>query len=468
MRRNSAIALAAAGLVTLMTGCTQHYTGGLGLLSPQQRDSVEAYRQAVAERRQQLAAAEGEAGEADPASDAADTADAAGDASPQPDARPASAASDPGTANRQTPDAPTPDARTPEAMGVSFQAAAASSAHRPAPARPAGVLGLYGQLATKPDARGSSMDGPGNVRRVSFTLEGADFDPDVDPSGRFVVYASTRHRTKADIYLKAVDGAAVTQLTSDPAADMMPTFSPDGSKIAFASQRAGNWDIYLMETRGGLAVQITDAPAHDIHPSFSPDGTKLVYCSLSEASGQWELVVVDLDNPATKQYIGSGLLPNWSPTDNRIVFQRARQRGTRWFSVWTLTYENGEAHSPTELAASDNAAVITPDWSPDAGHVVFCTVIDPQYDDGNAPTYADLWVMESDGSNRSRLTHGQFTNLQPDWSRSGAIYFVSDRAGDGLENVYAIRADQAVRVADAAGRPMPRGDNNATAEVPTE
>jgi len=307
------------------------------------------------------------------------------------------------------------------------------------------------------------MDGPGNVRRVSFTTEGADFDPDLDPSGRFVAYASTRHRAQADIYLKAVDGAAVTQLTGDPAADMMPTFSPDGRQIAFASERSGN-----MEARGGQAVQITDSPPQDIHPSFSPDGTRLVYCSLSQASGQWELVVVDLENTATKQYIGHGLLPNWSPVDNRIVFQRARQRGTRWFSVWTLTYENGEAHRPTALAASDNAAVITPDWSPDGSHVVFCTVIDPQYDDGQSPAYADLWVMEADGSNRARLTHGQFTNLQPDWSTTGAIYFVSDRAGDGLENVFAIRADQAVRVADAAGRPTSREGDSATAEVPTE
>ena len=444
--------LAAAAVLTGL-GCTQQYTGGLGALNPQQRESVEAYREKVAQRNAELR------GQTPDAADASAPPSRSGSDATQPNAStPADAAGAPTEATAQTTAFSAPNSA----------AAQPTQRNTPQGAPRAGKLGLYGQLTARPDARVSPMDGPGNVRRVSFTLEGADFDPEVDPSGKFVVYASTRHRTQSDIYIKSIDGNAVTQLTSDPAADMMPTFSPDGSKIAFASERAGNWDIYIMEARGGQAVQITDSPAQEIHPSFSPDGTHLVYSTLSQASGQWELVVVNLENTATKKYIGSGLLPHWSPVDNRILFQRARQRGTRWFSIWTLTYEDGEAHSPTELAASDNAACITPDWSPDGEHVVFCTVIDPQYDDGRSPTYADLWVMEADGSNRSRLTHGQFTNLQPDWSRGGSIFFVSDRGGEGLENVFALRADQAIRVADAAGEPNPRPEDTATAEVTTE
>lgn len=456
--------LTGLGLTSL--GCTQQYTGGLSLLNPKQRDSVEAYRQQVAQREAQLQreAADETAGQANTQGrfPAAGSSAYAGQAAGQPGAR-ASAVRPANDANPGNPGAHKVAFTSQNLDNPQSRPETAPRGHRRA-----SVMGLYGQLSARPDARVSPMDGPGNVRRVSFTLEGADFDPEVDPTGKFVVYASTRHRTQSDIYVKSIDGAAVTQLTSDPAADMMPTFSPDGQQIAFASERSGNWDIYVMEARGGQAVQITDSPAHEIHPSFSPDGTQLVYSTLSQASGQWELVVVDLQNTATKKYIGSGLLPNWSPTDNRILFQRARQRGTRWFSIWTLTYENGEAHSPTELAASDNAACITPDWSPDGKHVVFCTVINPQYDDGRSPTYADLWVMEEDGSNRSRLTHGQFTNLQPDWSRGGSIFFVSDRGGEGLENVFALRADQAIRVADTAGEPNRRPDNTATAEVPTE
>lgn len=456
-RTSAASWFLAGGLALTGLGCTQQYTGGLGTLGPKQRESVEEYRREVAQREAQL---RGES------PDAAGESALRGDRASRGDGASQAAAS-------ASPDDAGSSPADPAPPNVAFTSQNTDARdRRPETAslgqRRAAVMGLYGQLSARPDARVSPMDGPGNVRRVSFTHEGADFDPEVDPSGKFVVYASTRHRTESDIYLKAIDGNAVTQLTSDPAADMMPTFSPDGEKIAFASERSGNWDIYVMEARGGQSVQITDSPAHEIHPSFSPDGTQLVYCTLSQASGQWELVVVNLDNTATKTYIGAGLLPNWSPTDKRIVFQRARQRGTRWFSIWTLTYEDGEAHSPTELAASDNAACITPDWSPHGQHVVFCTVIDPQYDDGRSPTYADLWIMEEDGSNRSRLTHGQFTNLQPDWSRGGSIFFVSDRGGEGLENVFALRADQAIRVAATAGEPSERPTDTATAEVPTE
>ena len=163
------------------------------------------------------------------------------------------------------------------------------------PPRPASVtrssalsnLNLYGQLPgstqTNPMAAGASvgasgpLDGPENLRRVSFAAEGDDFDPMASPDGQWIVYASTQHRPTADLYLKKIDGTAVTQLTNDPADDIMPVFSPDGKKIAFASNRAGNWNIYLMDAAGGQAVQLTSDRTQDLHPSFSPDGRKHVF-----------------------------------------------------------------------------------------------------------------------------------------------------------------------------------------------
>lgn len=313
-----------------------------------------------------------------------------------------------------------------------------------------GAMGLYGQIEMPPGAEGvsSPMDGIGNLQRVTLTTEGADFDPDVDPVGRNIVYASTRHRETSDLYLKKIGGNAITQLTDDPANDVMPAISPDGQRIAFASDRAGNWDVYLMDIRGGKAIQITRDSTHDIHPTWSPDGSRLVYSSFGSPSGQWEMVVIDVQNPATKQFIGYGLFPTWSPTENKILYQRARQRGTRWFSVWTIDMKpDGDAGQPTELAASANAAVITPDWSPDGKHIVFCTVIDPKADESQGPAQADIWVMDAEGGNRTRLTDGKFSNLQPAWASSGSIYFVSDRGVDGIENVWAMKPDEVLQLA---------------------
>ena len=223
----------------------------------------------------------------------------------------------------------------------------------------------------------------------------------------------------------------MTQLTNDPGNNAMPSFSPNGRRIAFASDRSGNWDIYMMDVTGGQPVQLTNDATDDIHPSFSPDGKQLVYCSHGGQSGQWELVVIDVDNPATKRFIGYGLLPSWSPTENKILFQRAQERGTRWFSIWTIDYVNGEGVRPTQIAVSTNAAIISPAWSPDGKHITFSTVLDPNAGGAAKPTQADIWIVAADGTGRSNLTRNQFANLQPIWAKDGSIYFVSNRSKDG-------------------------------------
>jgi len=336
------------------------------------------------------------------------------------------------------------------ASGVAAGGAQMTSVSQPADAgivRRNRPLNVYGELPDAVPAMSSPLDGTDNLRQVTFAAEGADFDPCLDPTGKWLVYASTQHRDTADLYIKRVDGRTVTQLTNDPGDDAMPAFSPDGTKIAYASNRAGNWDIYLMDAQGGQSVQLTSDATQEIHPSFSPDGKQLVYSTYGTQSGQWELVVIDLANPARKRFIGYGLFPEWSPVDNRILFQRARERGTRWFSIWTVEMVNGEGMRPTEIAASANAALITPKWSPDGKHVVFCTVVDPAADATQRPDSADIWVVDVDGTSRSRLTRSEYRSLQPVWSPDGTIYFVGNRSQHGTENIWAVRPESAIQLA---------------------
>ena len=334
-------------------------------------------------------------------------------------------------------------------------------------AQPAGSGGLPGFYASLPGFEGeqSPMDSTGPVRRVSFTEEGGDFDVTTDPTGQWLVFGSTRHRQTADIYRQSVNGQAVTQLTDDPANDVMPAVSPDGNTIAFASDRGGNWDIYLMDAQGGPPIQLTNDSTHEIHPSFSPDGSELVYCSYGERSRQWQMVVININQPGTKRYIGHGLFPQWSPQGNTILFQRSRERGTRWFSVWTVTLnEQGEAGSPTEITWAPEAACITPQWSPDGNAVVFCMVRNGEADSQGRPVDSEVWLINADGTGRTRLTQGRFANLQPVWANSNVIYFVSNRGRQGVENIWAINSDQPAEFARSAGQE----DGTATAEVPTE
>ena len=250
----------------------------------------------------------------------------------------------------------------------------------PAPPEPAlraandAQLTLFGEFPDKTrvpfHARAASP-----MERHTFGTEGADFDVDVSPDGQWLVYSSTSHSERPDIYLKKVNGQAVTLLVSDPASDVQPCFSPDGKRVIFASNRTGNWDLWMVSLDGGPARQITRSPLHEVHPSFSPDGKRVVFCVFNPRAEQWEMWVIQVDQPAYAKMIGPGLFPRWSPTGESIVYQRARERGGRWFSIWRIDLEGGEPKFPTELAASSEMALIQPTWSPDGQWVAYGTAL---------------------------------------------------------------------------------------------
>jgi Tol biopolymer transport system component len=178
-----------------------------------------------------------------------------------------------------------------------------------------------------------------------------------------------------------------------------------------------------------------------IHPSFSPDGSRVVYCSTGGRSGQWELWILDLRS-SEKRMIGYGVFPCWSPdkSADRIAFQRARQRGSRWFSLWTIDLIDGEGHRATEVAVSANAAILSPSWSPDGKRLAFATVVQPgNGGDAHTRKQTDIWAIDADGSNRQRLTDGRGDNLMPYWAPDSRVYFVSNRGG--TESIWSVRAD---------------------------
>ncbi len=64
------------------------------------------------------------------------------------------------------------------------------------------------------------------------------------------------------------DGSNPTRLTNNPAQDSEPVFAPDGSKIAFTSDRDGNTEIYVMNANGSNPLRLTNNPAQDINPDW--------------------------------------------------------------------------------------------------------------------------------------------------------------------------------------------------------
>ena len=89
-----------------------------------------------------------------------------------------------------------------------------------------------------------------------------------------------------EIYTVDADGGNDTRLTTNPADDLSPAWSPDGTKIAFTSDRDGQYDIYTMNADGSGQTRITNNPAADVTAAWSPDGTKIVFGSLRDGNGE--------------------------------------------------------------------------------------------------------------------------------------------------------------------------------------
>jgi len=278
----------------------------------------------------------------------------------------------------------------------------------------------------------------------SFCEEGGDYDPDCSADGKWLVFSSMRHAPNPDIYIKTTNGSTATRLTSDPASEIQPSFSPTGDKVAYASNRSGSWNIWVVSVDGSNPVQLTSGTGNDIHPSWSPDAKNIVYCSLGSRSGQWELWVVNVENPAVKKWIGYGLFPEWSPNPKvpKIAFQLARYRGSQWFSVWTVDYIDGQAKYPTEIISNVKHACICPTWFEDGSMLAYSTVSRSNYENTETEvpdsTGEGVWIIDLDGRNSLRMTMSDASNFAPVCSPDNRIFFCSDR-GNGIDNIWSVK-----------------------------
>lgn len=340
------------------------------------------------------------------------------------------------------------------------------------------VHGFYGEVFTDkaglvaldPDRIGGS-----NLAQMSFSVEGADFDPDVSPDGSHIVFASTQHSQTSDIFIKPTNSRVVQRLTKSEGNDVMPKFSPDGSRVAFSSNRSGNWDLFVMPTKGGKAVQITTESSHELHPTWSPDGKYLAFSRLGEVSGKWEIWVTEVGNPGVSKFLTYGLFPQWSPVagnssdgkGERILFQVSKERGDRAFTVWSLDFSGFNASNLTQVASSPYAACINPSWSKDGRWITFATVPNPtqwaQMEE-TRPASAQLWMVAQDGTALVELTDDNAVNLMPAWGPNNQIFYISDRGG--VDNIWSMSANSAILAATGIDPTLGGDEGQAFTSVP--
>lgn len=211
--------------------------------------------------------------------------------------------------------------------------------------------------------------------------------------------------TDLNISTIRLDGTGFTVLTNDPRLDVDPAWSPDRSRIAFASDRDGNFEIYSMNANGTNLVRLTSNLAVDRNPDWSPDGSRIVF--ESDRPGNQEIYVMNADGSNQVRLTESpsaDIHPAWSPDGTRIAFASDRAAP---FSIFAM---NPDGSNVTRLTVASFPEV-RPAWSPDGARLAYTSAL--------SPTQNVIYVMNADGSGRTLLTN-EFDDLAgPAWSPSG-------------------------------------------------
>ena len=206
------------------------------------------------------------------------------------------------------------------------------------------------------------------------------------------------------------------------------TFPGENGKIAFTSKRDGNAEIYSMNADGSGQINLSNNPSADSTPSWSPDGTEIAFGSYREDNNNKDVYVMNADGSNVRRLTTDSSVddqPDWSPDGTKIAFVRTINNG----EIYVM---NSDGSGETRLTNSPYVEG-HPDWSPDGTEIAF-------YSD-RANGNGDLYVMNADGSNVRRLITNPDTDHDPSWSPDGTmVAFVTSRHQDGGE-IYVINAD---------------------------
>jgi Tol biopolymer transport system component len=210
----------------------------------------------------------------------------------------------------------------------------------------------------------------------------------------------------SELYTIRPDGSELRRVATSPGADRDPTWSPDGTRIAFASTRDGNLELYVMHADGTGVTRITNDAAADGSPAWSPDGSTIAFVSSrdSSRSGGRDLYRVRPDGTRLERLtVGASVTTDvaaWSPDGSRVAFHSAH--GGNDYDVELVRIAD---HARSTLAQSKRYEGMYA-WSPDGKRLALISARD---------SAEAMYVIDADGTNLRRLTTDQ--TLNPAWSR---------------------------------------------------
>jgi hypothetical protein len=233
-----------------------------------------------------------------------------------------------------------------------------------------------------------------------LTRHGSNIDPSWSPDGSRLVFASNR-TGRWQLFTVYADGSHLKQLTFNASTNSHPAWSPDGSSIAFSSNRSGNADIWVLNLSGGLTQRTTNA-ASDFEPAWRPDGWDIAFTS--NRSGRDQIWATSAHGLGGKGFritsdAATDTDPQWSP-DLQTVVYTSNAAGNN--DVWKQP-QSGDATNLTTNPASDQV----PAYSPDGSQVVF---------ESNRAGGSHLWEMQADGSSPVEVTSGSNVESHAIWA----------------------------------------------------
>ena len=308
------------------------------------------------------------------------------------------------------------------------------------------------QLRTLHDLSGSSI---GKVtalpsrKKLPYAMAAAILIAALAGAGAF---ALVRGRFNAS----PIAGRSFQQLTFGAGVEMFPTLSPDGKTFAYVSSESGNDDIYVQRIDGRTPINLTRSSiANDTSPSFSRDGSQIAFRSERDGGG---IFVMGATGESVRRLTDFGYNPTWSPDGSRLVVATEgvklapRSRGGT-SELWLIDARTGAKRpliqhaSAATLRYGGGRDAVQPSWSPGGHRIAFWSV-------GGKFSNRDLWTIEPDAKDPLktlvRATDDSALDWNVLWSSDGKfLLFGSDR--DGTLNLWRLRVDE--QSGERAGEP---------------